>query len=59
MDFYDYINRYELAFKKKLYAAYKERQAYEKDIKNYCFCDVLYLFKETIFINFVLFLQKL
>lgn len=34
MDFYDYINRYELAFKKKLYAAYKERQAYEKDIKN-------------------------
>lgn len=34
MDFYDYINKYELAFKKKLYSATKEREALEKDIKN-------------------------
>lgn len=34
MDFYEYINRYELEFKKKLYSTMKDRQSLEQDIKN-------------------------
>ena len=31
MDFYDYINKYELAFKKKLYSTIKDKQEIEKN----------------------------
>lgn len=34
MDFYDYINKYELAFKKKLYKTTKEKAEFDKQIKD-------------------------